>query len=132
MDLLRKVGIVMAISGVGGSVPVASFRNMNVEANQNGRQATENKMEEVNDNLSVSNFGGESNIGNGQFSQISEQIASDAVNSMANIMEQDDEFESAVNGDHSAFGPSGFQQANDSSFDPAMQRAASSYAYFNQ
>ena len=47
-------------------------------------------------------------------------------------MEQDDDFEGPVNGDGTAFGPSGFQEANDSSFDPAMRRAASSYQYFNQ
>lgn len=122
----------MAVSGIGGAVPVATFRQMNVQANQTGQQVTESKMQEATKDLNVSNFGNETKVGKGQASQISEQIASDAVNSMASIMEQDDEFENPVNGSGTAFGPSGFQQANDSSFDPAMQRAASSYAYFNQ
>ena len=132
MDFCGKVGIDMAISGIGGSVPVATFRQMNVDANQNGRQATESNMQEATKDLNVSNFGNETKVGNGQTSQISEQIASDAVNSMASIMEQDDEFEAPVNGSGTAFSPINFQQTNDSSFDPAMQRAASSYAYFNQ
>ena len=130
MDFYGKVGIVMAISGIGGSVPVATFRQMNVEASQTGRQATSAGMEETRD--PVSNFGNETHIGKGQIGQVSEQIANDAVNSMASIMEQDDEFEAPVDGSGTAFSPSGFQQANDSSFDPAMQRAASSYQYFNQ
>ena len=120
----------MAISGIGGAVPVATFRQMNVEANQIGRQATTAGMEESKD--PVSNFGNETHIGRGQTSQISEQIASDAVESISQIMEQDDEFENPVNGSGTAFSSSGFQQAYDTSFDPAMQRAASSYAYFNQ
>ena len=120
----------MAISGIGGSVPVATFRSMNFEAAQNGRQATSAGMEESRD--PVSNFGNETHIGNGQTSQIIEKIASDAVNSMASIMEQDDEFEAPVDGSGTAFSSSGFQQAYDTSFDPAMQRAASSYSYFNQ
>lgn len=122
----------MAISGIGGAVPVATFRQMNVNADQAGRQATESNMREATKDLNVSNFGNETKVGNGQASQISEQIASDAVESVSKIMEQDDDFENPVNGSGTAFGPSGFQQANDSSFDPAMQRAASSYQYFNQ
>lgn len=130
MDFHGKVGIIMAISGVGGSVPVATFRQMNVEAAQVGKQVTSDKMEEA--LVPVSNFGTETNIGHGQFTQVSEQIERDAVNGIAQIMEQDDDFEPATNGSDSGFGPSGFQQANDSSFNPAMQRAASSYSYFNQ
>ena len=130
MDFYGKVGIRMAVSGIGGAVPVATFRTMNVEANRNGREATEGKMQEAND--PVSNFGNETHLGKGQTSQISDQIASDAVESISQIMEQDDDFENPVNGSGTAFSPSGFQQAYDSSFDPAMQRAASSYAYFNQ
>ena len=122
----------MAISGVGGAVPVATFRQMNVNADQTGRQVTESKMQEATKDLNVSNFGNETKVGNGQTSQISEQIASDAVETISQIMEQDDDFENPVNGSGTAFGPSGFQESNDSSFDPAMQRAASSYAYFNQ
>ena len=132
MDFCGKVGIFMEISGIGGAVPVATFRQMNIQANQTGQQVTESKMQEATKDISVSNFGNETHVGNGQTSQVNEQIASDAVNSMANIMEQDDEFENPVNGSGTAFSPSGFQQANDSSFDPEMQRAASSYAYFNQ
>ena len=120
----------MAISGIGGSIPVATFRQMNVEAAQNGRQATSAGMEETRD--PVSNFGNETHIGSSQASQVNEQIASDAVESISQIMEQDDEFENPVNGSGTAFSSSGFQQALDSSFDPAMQRAASSYSYFNQ
>ena len=120
----------MAISGVGGAVPVATFRQMNIQATQTGTQVTSSKMEEARD--PVSNFGNETHIGNGQISQVSEQIASDAVNSISQIMEQDDDFENAPNGSSTAFSSSGFQEANDSSFDPATQRAASSYAYFNQ
>ena len=120
----------MAVSGIGGSVPVATFRSMNVEASQAGRSATENRMAEARD--PVSNFGNETHLGNGQFTQVSEQIASEAVNTISQIMEQDDDFENPVNGSGTAFGPSGFQQANDQSFDSAQQRAASSYAYFNQ
>ena len=132
MDFYGKVGITMAISGVGASIPGVTFRQMNVQANQTGMQATEQGMEKATEDLNVSNFGTETHIGNGQTSQVSEQIASDAVNSMASIMEQDDEFENPVDGSGTAFSSSGFQQANDSSFDPAMQRAASSYQYFNQ
>ena len=132
MDFCGKVGINMAVSGIGGAVPVATFRQMNVSANQTGRQATESNMQEATRDLNVSNFGNETKVGNGQTSQISEQIASDAVESISQIMEQDDEFEAPANGSGTAFSSSGFQQAYDTSFDPAMQRAASSYAYFNQ
>lgn len=121
----------MAISGIGGSLPqTMTFRRINVEANQAGREATSDKMAEA--RMPVSNFGTEPVIGRGQFSQMSEQMASEAVQTMSTIMEQDDDYENPVNGEGTAFGPSGFQEANDSSFDPAMQRAASSYSYFNQ
>ena len=127
MDFLGKVGIDMAISGVGGSVPVAAFRQINVDTSQTGREITEDKMAESQDH--VSNFGNETHIGSGQ---VSEQIANDAVNSISQIMTQDDDFENPVDGSGTAFSSSNFQQANDTSFDSAQQRAASSYAYFNQ
>lgn len=120
----------MALQGIGGSVPVATFRSINVQAHQTGREITADKMAESQDH--VSNFGNETHLGNGQFSQMSEQIASEAVDAMANIMEQDDEFEGSVNGSGTPFSSSGFQEANATSFDPAQARAASSYAYFNQ
>lgn len=130
MDFYGKVGIIMAISGVGASMPVTTFRQMNVDTIQTGREVTSDKMEEA--RMPVSNFGTEANVGRGQFSQMSEQMATEAVNTMSSIMEQDDDFEPAVNGSDSAFGPSGFQESFDNSFNPAMQRAASSYSYFNQ
>ena len=117
----------MAISGIGGSVPVATFRNMNVEATQNGRQAIASSMEEAKETTSVSNFGNETNVGISQFSQNSERIEEYGVESLTSIMEQDDEFEAPANGSSSAFSSIGFR-----SFNQAAQRAASSYSYFNQ
>ena len=73
-DFYGKVGIIMAISGVSASVPGVTFRQMNVQANQTGRQATEQGMEKATEDLNVSNFGTETHIGNGQTSQVSEQI----------------------------------------------------------
>ena len=130
MDLCGKVGIFMALSGIGGSIPVATFRQTNVQLNKIGNDVTSEKMETAMN--SVSNFGNETKLGSSQFSQINEQIEDDAVNRISYIMEQDDEFEPPANGSDSGFSTSGFQQLNDTSFDPAMQRAASSYSYFNQ
>ena len=129
MDLYGKVGIIMAVSGIGGSIPVATFRQTNVQLNQIGTDVTADKMQTAMN--SVSNFGNETKLGSSQFRQINEQIENDAVNRISYIMEQDDDFQPAVNGDSSGFSPIGFQQANDTSFDPAMKRAASSYSYFN-
>ena len=122
----------MAISGVGGSVPVATFRQVNVEANAVGRQATSAGMEEAREPSTVSNFGNETNVGISQFSQNSERIEEYGVESLTKIMEQDDQYEAPANGTASAFSSSGFQEAYDHSFNQAAQRAASSYSYFNQ
>ena len=126
-----KVGIIMAISGIGGSMPQAvTFRTLNTDANFAGKEATENKMREAKD--PVSNFGNETHLGTGQTSQILDQVANEAVEAMSTIMQQDDDFENPVNGSGTAFTPIHFQEANNTAFDPAMQRAASSYQYFNQ
>ena len=122
----------MAVSGIGGSVPVATFRNMNVEAAQNGRQATSSGMEVAREPTTVSNFGNETHVGISKFSQNSERIEEYGVESLTSIMEQDDQYEAPVDGSSSAFSSSGFQEAYDRSFDQAAQRAASSYSYFNQ
>ena len=119
----------MAVSGVGGAVPVVTFRQMNVQAAQIGSRILSEKMEEA--RPSVSNFGNEPQTGNGIFSQISKQISQDAENEISKIMEQDDDFESSNLGSESPFSESGFQENNSTAFDPAMQRAASSYNYFN-
>ena len=120
----------MAVSGIGGSMPVVTFRQINVQLGQIGSNVVSSKMDDA--RASVSNFGNEPQIGNGQFTQISKQIEDEAVNSVSRIMEQDDDFEASNLGNDSAFGTSGFQSMNDTSFNPAMQRAASSYSYFNQ
>ncbi|MBR1398529.1 MAG: hypothetical protein IJ563_13505 [Selenomonadaceae bacterium] len=120
----------MAVSGIGGSIPVATFRQTNVQLHQIGSDVTSEKMEDA--MYSVSNFGNETKLGSSEFRQINEQIENDAVDRISVIMEQDDDFQPAVNGDSSGFSPIGFQQSNDTSFDPAMRRAASSYSYFNQ
>ena len=122
----------MAVSGIGGSVPLATFRQMNVEANQIGRQATSAGMEEAQETTTVSNFGNETNVGISQFSQNSERIEEYGVESLTKIMEQDDQYEAPASGATSAFSSIGFQEAYDRSFDQAAQRAASSYSYFNQ
>ena len=122
----------MAVSSIGGSVPVATFRNLNVEAAQSGRQATASGMEVAKEPTTVSNFGNETNVGISQFSQNSERIEEYGVESLTSIMEQDDQYEAPVDGSSSAFSPSGFQEAYDRSFNQASQRAASSYSYFNQ
>ena len=121
-----------AISGVGGSVPVATFRQLNVEASKVGRQATSASMEEAQEATSVSNFGNETHVGISRFSQNSERIEEYGVESLTKIMEQDDQYEAPVSGTTSAFSSIGFQEQYDRSFDQASQRAASSYAYFNQ
>ena len=120
----------MAISSVGASVPVATFRQMNFDAAQNGRQATSEAMEEAQN--PVSNFGVETHIGSSKFSQNSKQIEEYGVESLTSIMEQDDEYEAPTNGSSSAFSSSGFQEEYDRSFNQTAQRAASSYQYFNQ
>ena len=120
----------MAVSGIGGSMPVVTFRQINVQLGQIGSNVVSSKMDDA--RASVSNFGNEPQIGNGQFTQISKQIEDEAVNSVSRIMEQDDDFEASNFGNDSGFGTSGFQALNDTSFNPAMQRAASSYSYFNQ
>ena len=119
-----------AISGVGASVPVATFRQVNFDAAQNGRQATSAGMEESRD--PVSNFGIETHVGTSQFSQNSKQIEEYGVESLTSIMEQDDQYQAPIDGSSSAFSESGFQEEYDRSFNQAAQRAASSYQYFNQ
>ena len=122
----------MAISGIGGAVSAATFRQINVETSQTGRQATSAGMEVVKEPSTVSNFGNETNVGISQFSRNSEEIAEYGVESLTSIMEQDDDYQAPVDGSSSAFSPSGFQEATDRSFDQAAQRVASSYSYFNQ
>ena len=122
----------MEISNVGGSIPVATFRQVNVDAAKSGRQATSEGMKEAQEATSVSNSGVETKIGSSRFSQGNEEIEVAGTESLTKIMEQDDKYEAPVSGTTSAFSPSGFQEAYDRSFDPATQRAASSYAYFNQ
>ena len=119
----------MAIQGVGGSVPAVSFRQINVQANLVGKQVTSEKMAEG--MPSVSNFGTETNLGTSHFQEENQELLDESVETIAAIMEQDDQFEAPVNGSGTAFSSSGFQELNTTpAVSAAQQQAASAYGYF--
>ena len=103
----------------------------NREAINNGETATGERMYAARAPISVSNFGTETKIGNGDLSRTSRETLETSVEAISTIMEQDDQFEGSKIGDYSALGPTGFQDYNDRSFETQQQAAAKAYAYFS-
>lgn len=108
------------------------FAKTNMEVNreivQGGHMAVSERMYAARD--PVSNFGNETHIGKGINSQISRQIMEESVESIARIMERDDEYEGSQMGDYTTVPPAGFQELNDRSFETQQRVAANAYKYF--
>lgn len=118
----------MAIQGVGGGY-APSFRQINVQADLIGKQVTSQKMAEG--MPSVSNFGTETNLGTSHFQKENQELLDVSVETIAGIMEQDDQYEAPVNGSGTAFSSSGFQEMNTpSSVSSQQQAAANAYGQF--
>ena len=110
----------------GGLVP--SNMEQNRQIFHEGLMAVSERMYAARD--PVSNFGNETHIGKGDFSQISRDLMEESVESIAKIMEKDDEFEGSKMGEYSPLGPMGIQEINDRSFEKQQQIAANAYKYF--
>ena len=77
----------------------------------------------------VSNFGTETHIGKGVFSRASREIMEASVESIAKIMEKDDEFEGSNMGEYSQLGSMGIQEINDRSFEKQQQIAVNAQKF---
>lgn len=125
----------MPIQNVITHAPIAgavtrSFRQVNVDADFAGAQATAQKMYESLPH--VSNMGNETKVGTSNFQMDNKEVVSVSVEKMAEIMERDDEFVEVSNtGNETLFGPSGFQNMNDTSITAKQQVAAQAYTYFD-
>ena len=103
----------------------------NRESIQNGESAVGERMFAARQPMSVSNFGTETKIGNGELSKVSHETLETSVEAISNIMQKDDQFEASKTGDYSALGPTGFQDYNDRSFQTQQAKAAQAYEYFS-
>ena len=103
----------------------------NRESIQNGESAVGERMFAARQPMSVSNFGTETKIGNGELSKVSHETLETSVEAISNIMQKDDQFEASKTGDYSALGPTGFQGYNDRSFQNQQAMVAKAYEYFN-
>lgn len=123
----------MAIQGI--STPLdgglaLSFRQANVQVNRTGEAVTAEKMYESLPH--ISNAGNETKLGSSEFQQDNQEVLEVSVEKMAEIMERDDDLMEITNsGTQTHFSPSGFQEANNTSFSAQQQIAASAYSYFN-
>ena len=77
-----------------------------------------------------SNFGTETKIGNGDLSRTAHETLETAVEAMASIMQQDDQYEGSKLGEYSALGATGFQEYNDTSYQNYLDKARKAYEYF--
>ena len=125
----------MAIQGIGSGAALdggltLSFRQANVQIGETGSAVTATKMYESLPHLAKG--GVETNIGTSEFSQNNDEIISESVNVMAEIMEKDDEFVEVSNaGNETNMSSSGFHEMNDISINAQQQVAARAYEYFN-
>ena len=103
----------------------------NRESIQNGETAVGERMFAARQPMSVSNFGTETKIGNGDLSRVSHETLETSVEAISTIMQKDDEFEASKNGSYSALGPTGFQDYNDRSFRSQQAMVSKAYEYFN-
>ena len=103
----------------------------NRESIQNGETAVGERMFAARQPMAVSNFGTETKIGNGELSKVSHETLETSVEAISTIMQKDDQFEASKTGDYSALGPTGFQEANDRSFQSQQAMVAKAYEYFN-
>ncbi len=109
----------------GGLVPTNMEQNRQIF--QGGLMAVSERMYAARD--PVSNFGTETHIGKGDFSQISRELMEASVESIARIMEKDDEFEGSNMGEYSPMGPMGIKEINDRSFEKQQQIAANAQKF---
>lgn len=100
----------------------------NRQAINNGGVAISERMYASRDHFS--NLGGEVHVGNGRFSQNSRETLEISVESIAGIMESDDEYQASKIGEYSALGPTDFQDYTDRSYQTQQQIAARAYEYF--
>ena len=108
-----------------------TMMQINRESVQNGENAVGERMFAARQPMSVSNFGTETKIGNGELSKVSHETLETSVEAISTIMQKDDQFEASKTGDYSALGPTGFQEANDRSFQNQQAMVAKAYEYFN-
>ena len=103
----------------------------NREAIQNGETAIGERMFSARQPMTVSNFGTETKIGNGDLSKVSHEALETSVEAISTIMQKDDQYEASKTGNYSALGPTGFQDFNDRSFQSQQAMVAKAYEYFN-
>ena len=103
----------------------------NRDAMQNGETAVGERMFAARQPMSVSNFGTETKIGNGDLSKASHETLETSVEAISTIMQKDDQFEASKTGSYSALGPTGFQEFNNRSFQNQQAMVAKAYEYFN-
>ncbi len=103
----------------------------NRESIQKGETAVGERMYAARQPMTVSNFGTETKIGNGEFSKASHETLETSVEAISNIMQKDDQFQGSKTGSYSAIGPTGFQEYNDRSFRSQQAMVAKAYEYFN-
>lgn len=103
----------------------------NRESIQNGENAVGERMFAARQPMTVSNFGTETKIGNGELSRTSHETLETSVEAISTIMQKDDQFEASKTGSYSALGPTGFQEFNDRSFQTQQSMVAKAYEYFN-
>lgn len=103
----------------------------NRESIQNGENAVGERMFAARQPMTVSNFGTETKIGNGDLSRASHETLETSVEAISTIMQKDDQFEASKTGSYSALGPTGFQDYNDRSFQSQQSMVAKAYEYFN-
>lgn len=121
----------MAIQGIGSDAR-ATFMQSNLQAGRLGGQATAVRMHESNPHLSSS--GTETNLGTSKFSQTNDEAIEVSVEKISEIMEKDDDFTKGSISGENPYGPSGFQDLNNTSADKQQQIAvaARAYSYFNE
>ncbi len=110
-----------------GGMTLTSMQN-NRQAFRYGNAAMSERMYASRDH--VSQFGTETHIGRGQMSRENRRTMEVSVESIAKIMEQDDQYEGSKTGSYSALGPTEFQAFNDRSFQNHQQIVANAYKYF--
>ena len=103
----------------------------NRDSIQDGKTAVGERMFAARQPMTVSNFGTETKIGNGELSKISHETLEISVESISSIMQKDDQWQGSKTGNYSAMGPTGFQESNDRSIEAQQKAAAKAYEYFN-
>ena len=102
----------------------------NRQAINYGETAVGERMFSARQPMTVSNFGNETKIGNGDLSRASRETLEVSTEAISSIMQQDDQFQGSKTGSYSALGPTGFQEYTDRSFQSQQAMAAKAYEYF--